>query len=71
MSHQSSSQIIYHACDDSVMNLDNTEEGVYITYINSINKSNNRCMNYYANIYHKYYAPFFSSNKQEDVSTGT
>ena len=53
------------------MNLDNAEEEVDVTYINSTTETNNIYMNDDYNVSHKYVAPLFSSNDKKYVSTGT
>ena len=52
-SHQIPLEIIYCACDDSVMSLYITEEEVGVTYIHSTNETNNIYMNDDANFFHK------------------
>ena len=42
-----------------------------VTYINSINATNDVSMNDYDNSIYKYYATFLSSNNHEDVSSGS
>ena len=49
-SHQISSEIIEHACDDSSMDLYHTEEEVDVTYINYTNETNKISMNDDANV---------------------
>ena len=41
-----------------------------VTYIHSTNETNIISINDDVNVFHKYYAPLLSSNRQEDVSTG-
>ena len=53
------------------MNLDDTEEYVYLTYIYSSYETNKISMIDDAYVYHKNYAPLISSNNQEYVFTGT
>ena len=60
---------IDHSCDESGMDLDITEEEVYVTYIHSTNAKNNISMNYDANVSHKYYAHLLSSNKNQSLSS--
>ena len=69
--HHNSAWVTDHACDDSGINLINTEEEVYFTCIHYRNETNDRNNNNDDNILHKYYAPFLSSKDQEDISTVT
>ena len=57
-SHQNSAEMIDHACDDSGINLVNTEEEVDPTCIHSTNVNNYTSMNS-DDISHKYYAQFY------------
>ena len=63
--------MISHTCHDNGINLLNTEEEAYITYIQSINVTNDISMNDDENFIHKYYAPFLPSKSYEDVSSGS
>ena len=58
-------------CDENEKNLLNTEEEVDVTYIHSVNTTNDISMNYDENFIHKYYAPFLSSKNHEDVSSSS
>ena len=57
--HQTSLEILYHTCDDSGINLANTEEEVDAICTNSTNENNNISKNDDANFFHKYYALFY------------
>ena len=70
-SHQNSSKIIDHTCDDNGINLLNKEEGDDVTSIHSINATNYISINYDENSIHKYYAPCLSSKNNEGVSSGS
>ena len=71
-SHQNSTGVIYHTCDDNGINLLNTEEEVDVTYINSINETYDISMKDDDNFtHHYYYAKFLSSMNHEDVSSGS
>ena len=63
--HQSSSEIIYHACDDSDINLDRNKEDADVTYINSLNKTNKISKNDDVNVFYEYYWSFLFSNNKE------
>ena len=70
-SHQNSSEVIDHTCDDNRNILLDTEEEVNVTSIHPINATNDISMNDYDNSLHKYYAPFLSSKNHEDVFSGS
>ena len=57
-SHQNSTGVIDHTCDDNVINLLNTEEEADVTSIQYINETNDISMNYDENVIHRYYVPF-------------
>ena len=50
-----SAEIIDHVCDDSGINLVNTEEEADVIYISSKNRTNDIYMNYDGNYLHKFY----------------
>ena len=59
-----------HTCDENgniVLNVEKTD----ITYIHSINSTNNVSMNEDDKYNYKYYAPFLSSKNHEDVSSSS
>ena len=60
VSHQNSTGVIYHACDDNVINLINTEKVADVHSIQSINVTNDISINYNEKFIHKYYAPFLT-----------
>ena len=70
-SHKNSAEVIDDEYDDNGINFFDTEEEADVTSIKSINATNNISMNDDDNFIHKYYAPFLSSNKYEDVSSGS
>ena len=51
-------EIIDHACDESGINLLNSQKKVDFTCIHSSNETNKISMNDDKNYIHKYYAPF-------------
>ena len=53
-----------HTCNDNGNNVLNIEESD-VTYIHSINATNDTSMNNDDNYMHKYYAPFLSSNNHK------
>ena len=70
-SHQNSTRVIDHKCDDNGINLLNIEEEAYVRSINDINATNEISINDDDNVIHKYYAPCLSSKNHEDVSSGS
>ena len=54
-SHQNSSEVIDHTCDENGINLLNTEEEADFASINSINTTHYISMNGDDNFIHKYY----------------
>ena len=69
--HQNSSEVMDHTCDDNVNNLLNIEEEADVTYIHSINATNEISVNYYDKYMHKYHAPFLSSKNHEYIYSGS
>ena len=65
--HHNSAEVIDPICDENRINSFNKEEEADVTSINYSNATNNIYMNYYEIFIHKYYAPFLSSNNNEDV----
>ena len=57
-------EIIDHVCDDSGINLVNTEEESDVIYISSTNRTNDIYMNYDGNYLHKSYPPFIVKDMQ-------
>ena len=68
-SHQNSTGVIAHTCDDNGINLLNTEEETDIISIQSINGINDISINNDEHFIHKYYVPFLPSKNNEDVSS--
>ena len=58
-SNQNSTGVIVHACDDTETNLLNIEEEADVTYIQSINGTNDISINNDEHFIHKYYALFY------------
>ena len=70
VSHQNSTGVIDHTCDENGINLISTEEEADVTSIKSINGINDISMNDGENSIHKYYALFLPSKNNKDVSSG-
>ena len=61
--------MINHTFDGNWINLLSTEEKADVTYIHSINETNDISINYDENYIHTYYAQFLSSKNHEYVSS--
>ena len=63
--------MISHTCDGNGINLLNTKEEADVTSIQYIIETNDISMNDNETFIHKHYAPFLTSNNNEDVSSGS